>query len=107
MKQNQNPKELARGLIIGVLGAASIFMVMFIWELLIDLINWGLPDNYLRTLLIVVFLLVVPLWAWFAIMWLPIGDTSFIGFLQFLLVGFFAVVIISLIKYSLIIELKD
>ncbi len=58
MKQKQNPEELARGLIIGTMGTVSIFMVMFIWELLIDLINWGFPDNIYKKIFIIVFLLV-------------------------------------------------
>ncbi len=58
MVEKKNLEEFSRGLIIGVMSTASIFLVMFLFELLIDLINWGIPKGYFRTLLIVVFLLV-------------------------------------------------
>ena len=58
MKQKHNIEELSRGLIIGIMGTASIFMVIFIWEILIDLINWGFPDNYIRVLFIAGFMFV-------------------------------------------------
>ncbi len=58
MKEKENPYELARGLIIGVITTAGIFLTMFIWEILIDLINWGFPDNSIRILFIIAFLLV-------------------------------------------------
>ncbi|KKK52340.1 hypothetical protein LCGC14_3105900 [marine sediment metagenome] len=58
MVEKKNLEEFSRGLIIGLMSISSTFLVMFLFELLIDLINWGIPNGYFRTLLIVVFLLV-------------------------------------------------